>query len=62
MLNLALEEAVNLTVDEEILELPFVSYDQLFAIFGSLILPLLAPMLKNFAFEVKRYRILSNKI
>lgn len=39
---------------EDMLELPFVSYDQLFAIFGSFIVPLLAPMLKNLAFELKR--------
>ena len=55
-LTFALEQAKFISLNEEILELPHVSYDQLFAIFGSMMFPLLAPMLKNFVFEVKRYK------
>ena len=59
---LALEEAMTLSVDEDIFELPYVSSDQMFAIFGSIVFPLLAPMIKNFPHEVKRYRMLSKKL
>jgi len=61
-LNLALEEAKRLATEEEMFELPYVSYDQLFAIFGSLIFPLLAPMIKNISSEFSRFRTHSKKL
>jgi Phosphatidylinositol-glycan biosynthesis class S protein. len=42
-------------MDEEMFELPHVPLDQLFAVFGSLLLPLFVPTIKNFISELKRY-------
>ncbi len=53
-LNMALEMSSLLKSNMDIFELPSVSYDQKFAVFGSLILPLVAPIIKNLAFELKR--------
>lgn len=58
-LNLAVGIAMKLDQSEEIYELPHISIDQLFAIFGSLIFPLLAPIIKNSFSEIKRYRDLT---
>jgi hypothetical protein len=55
-----LNEAVDLMhkirMDDETFEIPFISLDQLFAIFGSLLLPLIVPLIKNTVNEVKRYK------
>jgi hypothetical protein len=53
-LNKALETSSCLKSNIDIFELPIVSFDQKFAVFGSLILPLVAPIIKNVAFELKR--------
>lgn len=53
-LNMALEMSSLLKSNTNIFELPSVSFDQKFAVFGSLILPLVAPIIKNLAFELKR--------
>jgi hypothetical protein len=45
-----------INVDDEMFELPHVPMDQLFAVFGSLMLPLFVPTIKNFISELKRYR------
>ncbi len=58
-LNSAIDLAKRLSHIDEIYELPHVSADQLFAIFGSLVLPLIAPMIKNVFSEIKRYRDLT---
>lgn len=54
-----LNEAVNLAMaireDDETFEMPYAPYDQLFAIFGSLLIPLFVPLLKNIISETKRY-------
>ena len=57
-LNSAIDAVMKLDQVDEIFELPHVSHDQLFAIFGSLIFPLLAPMIKNGISEMKRFKAL----
>jgi hypothetical protein len=42
--------------DDELFELPHVPLDQMFAVFGSLLLPLFLPLIKNLAAELKRYK------
>ena len=71
-LDSAMSIAKRLTHSDEIYELPYVSADQLFAIFGSLLLPLLAPIIKNVycyvvyffynIIKIKRLRILFARI
>ena len=56
MLNQASTLVSKVTSDDETFELPFLAYDQLFAIFGSLILPLFVPLLKNSRAELKRFK------
>jgi len=46
----------DIKTDEEMFELPHTPLDQLFAVFGSLLLPLFVPTIKNFISELKRYR------
>lgn len=60
-LNLAIEEATSIIATDDMLELPFVDYNQIFAVFGSFILPLIAPMLKNIMVELKQIRHCNNK-
>ena len=59
-ITLLLNEANNLAsairTDAETFELPYVATDQLFAVFGSLFIPLLVPILKNIVSETKRYK------
>lgn len=57
-LNSAIDAVMKLDQIDEIFELPYVSPDQFFAIFGSLIFPLLAPMIKNGISEMKRLKAL----
>ena len=61
-LNSAIDLAMTINHIDEIFELPYVSADMLFAIFGSLIFPLLAPMVKNVFPEIKRYKNLRYKV
>mmetsp|Transcript_21971 Transcript_21971/g.33399 ORF Transcript_21971/g.33399 Transcript_21971/m.33399 type:complete len:747 (-) Transcript_21971:22-2262(-) len=56
LLNEALYLSHDISTDEDIFEVPFFALDQLFAVFGSLLLPLAIPMLKNLQMETKRYR------
>jgi len=56
VLNKAVDLMYQIRMDEETFELPFVPFDQLFAIFGSLLLPLFVPIIKNTIIEVKRYK------
>jgi len=49
----------DITTDEEMFELPHTPLDQLFALFGSLLLPLFVPIVKNFISELKRYKSIS---
>jgi len=60
-----LNEANDLTFqimgDEDTFELPYVANDQLFAVFGSLLVPVLVPILKNLISEKKRYKMKMKK-
>lgn len=47
--------------DDELFELPHIPRDQMFAVFGSLLLPLFLPLLKNLAVEAKRYKSFKTK-
>ena len=60
-----LNEANDLTYqvmgDEDTFELPYVATDQLFAVFGSMLVPVFVPILKNLIFEKKRYKLKMKK-
>lgn len=47
LINSSIDDASLLMATDLIIELPYVAYDHLFAVFGSLIVPSLAPILKN---------------
>ncbi len=56
VLNEASILAFEIRTDAETFELPYVAIDQIFAVFGSLLVPLFVPILKNVIFEAKRYK------
>ncbi|GFH61500.1 hypothetical protein CTEN210_17976 [Chaetoceros tenuissimus] len=56
IINIAMEYMQKLKTDEDTFELPYTAPDQYFAIFGSLLLPLLVPIIKNFMIELKDYK------
>lgn len=60
MMNEAVELSSQIISDKDIFELPHVPVDQIFAIFGSLLLPLCVPLIKNLIVEMKRF--LSHKL
>jgi hypothetical protein len=60
-LNLALDFAQSLSGDDSMMELVHFSMDQYFAVYGSLLLPLVIPFLKSFIVEMKRYHALKKK-
>lgn len=59
VLNKAVDLMHQIRMDDETFELPFISLDQLFAVFGSLLLPLFVPIIKNAVLEVRRYKRLT---
>lgn len=59
-LNDALDASSKLTSYQDIFELPHVTFDQIFAVLGSLMLPLIAPILKNIISELKQFHYSDN--
>ena len=60
-LNLALHLAHSVVKDDSMMELVHFSSDQYFAVYGSLLLPLVIPFVKSCIIEIKRYRDLKKK-
>jgi hypothetical protein len=61
LLNDAIILSSQILSDDELFELPHIPRDQMFAVFGSLLLPLFLPLLKNLAVEAKRYKSFKRK-
>lgn len=61
LINDALVLSSQIVSDDELFELPHTPPDQVFAVFGSLLLPLSLVLIKNLATEAKRYRSLNLK-
>ena len=61
LINDALNLAKTIATDYQLVELPYVPQEHLFAIFGSLLAPLVLPFLIGSIREWKRYRRLTSR-